>query len=122
MTEDNNYNFEAQLFDAESIIEASKDSVDDILARRIENKGNLQDQDERKKYAIYTFRLVAFYVFTILLITISCGLEWLKLSDTVILALLGGSLAQIIGLFAFVMKYLFPNKGYKNDNNSNSES
>lgn len=122
MTEDNNFNFEAQLFDAKSIIEASKDSVDDILARRIENKGNLQDQDERKKYAIYTFRLVAFYVFTILLITISCGMEWLKLSDTVILALLGGSLAQIIGLFAFVMKYLFPNKGHKTENNSNNES
>ncbi len=121
MTEENNrdYNFEAQLFDVDSIIEASKDSVDDILARRIENKGNLQDQNERKKYAIYTFRLVAFYVFTILFITVSCGLEWLKLSDTVILALLGGSLAQIIGLFAFVMKYLFPNKGQKTDNDTN---
>jgi type IV secretory pathway component VirB8 len=77
---------------------------------------SIQDREERKKYAFCTFILVCSYLLVVLVITIFSGIKinnssnLLNISDTVLITLQGTALAQIIGLFAFVMKYLFNTK------------
>ncbi|MCG8409868.1 MAG: hypothetical protein MI739_01120 [Bacteroidales bacterium] len=84
----------------------SKKTKDEIEAEQLEQDKN-QDRKERKKYASHTFWFVIVYVVVILLLVIATGLNYLKISDKILLALIVTSFAEIIGLFVFVMKYLF---------------
>ena len=84
-------------------------------------KDREQDRGERKRYAESTFWLVVFYISAVLLIVVNCGKGNLWLSDTILVALIVTSFAKIVGLFMFVMKYLFPNNG-KEDKNKKEES
>jgi hypothetical protein len=45
-----------------------------------------------------------------ILIVACCGLGWMVLSDKVIITLLTSTLADVIGIFSFVAKYLYHNK------------
>jgi Flp pilus assembly protein TadB len=76
---------------------------------KLENDSLEQDNRQRKLYAALTFSLVSAYIATVFVILFMCGLKMIYLSDKILMILLGTSLAQIIGLFTFVMKYLFPN-------------
>ncbi|MCG8579291.1 MAG: hypothetical protein MI866_05215 [Bacteroidales bacterium] len=72
-------------------------------------EGKKQDRGERKKYALLTYCLVVFYIVSVLTITILNGCNVIELSDPILIALIVTSFAKIVGLFVFVMKYLFDN-------------
>lgn len=69
-----------------------------------------QNRKEREKYAHKSYYLVLRYLFAVLLIIFLVGIKVISLSDSILLTLLGTSLLQIIGLFKYVMKYLFPSE------------
>lgn len=50
------------------------------------------------------------YMAVALLIVFLCGLFVMYLSDTVLVTLLTTTLADVIGIFGFVAKYLYHNK------------
>jgi hypothetical protein len=75
-----------------------------------ELKGNIQDREERKKYAdkIFWF-LVLFMTITLTSVFISI-FKFDQLSDTVIVTLLTTTSANVISIFAIVVRYLFRQK------------
>ena len=96
----------------------------DIKAEKL--KGRIQDREERKLYAKSTFKFLKIYTYIMLSILFLSGIKGkiflcniiglycfiipeFHLSDTVLITLISTSLASIVGIFAFVMKYLFKN-------------
>lgn len=71
------------------------------------DKNQTQDREQRKKYTKYTFILCVTYIFLVFLIVFLSGFQLMDVSNSVLIVLLSSSFAQIIGLFVFVMKYLF---------------
>ena len=71
-----------------------------------------QDREERKGYAKKLYWLIAVWLASVLLLLIAHGLTSIAffLSDSVILAIVGGTTLNVLGLFAIVTKYLFPAK------------
>lgn len=99
----------------------------------LENKANLlkesfaqeqldnikQDRFERKKYARWTFKFLCVFTGLVLLIVFLCATKGqilmfdfskFHLSDAVLITLITSSLTSIVGIFIFVMKYLFKGK------------
>ncbi|SDR86557.1 hypothetical protein SAMN05216490_0088 [Mucilaginibacter mallensis] len=70
-------------------------------------KGNKQDRKERKLYANLSFVLICMWLIIVLAIFVAIGQKKLTYSDTVIVALLTTTTANVIVIFNFVMKYLF---------------
>lgn len=66
-----------------------------------------QDRDQRKKFSKYIFIFMCFYMFISLVIVFFCGFSLMTLSDAVLITLLTTTLANVIGVFNFVAKYLF---------------
>lgn len=96
----------------------SNDSPSDVLDKRglnveeqrVRIKGISQNIEERKKYACYLFWLMVVYlVLTFGLLYID-GFRLLDfyLSDSVLIALITTTTANVIALFVLVVKYLFP--------------
>lgn len=97
------------------------------------NQGILDDLRARKKYGNRAFWVVVVWLIAILGILVTQGfLGHTKptatvtifgitlsvsrpviffLSDGVLIALIGGTTASVIGILGFVMKYLFPSRG-----------
>lgn len=92
--------------------------------RETELLGLKQDISERKEYAKKTFRLICIWltgVFLLLLfqgflgtnpsfLEFSNGYKLLikfNLADNVLIAVVGGTTASVIGIFVYVVKYLF---------------
>lgn len=78
----------------------------------------IQDIQERKSYASKIFFMVVGWLIIILAIIILGGIETnngriLKISDTVILALIGSTTINITTFFVIVTKYLFPSNQLK---------
>jgi hypothetical protein len=71
-----------------------------------------QDTGERKKYAKNIFILTCAWVAGIYIILLfqGFGLSGFKLSDSVLLAAIGSTTANIIGVFLIVTRYFFPKK------------
>lgn len=69
-----------------------------------------QDRKQRKPFSIALFIFMCIYMFMAMLIVICCGIGWLKLPDGVIITMLTTTLANIIGIFSFVAKYLYHSK------------
>lgn len=70
-----------------------------------------QDLDERKKYAKKTYRLITSSLFFILFITCAHGFShWstFKISDNILLALIGGVTVNVLGTYFIILKNLFP--------------
>lgn len=79
--------------------------------------GLRQDIDERKKYAKYFFILACLWLagITVLLLLQGFGSFWFglmpfKLSDTVLLAVIGSTTVNVLGILYVVATYLFPKK------------
>lgn len=66
-----------------------------------------QDRDERKRFSNYIFAFMCIYVLAAIVIVILTGCGVLMLSDTILVTLLTTALADVIGVFTFVAKYLF---------------
>ena len=82
-----------------------------------------QDISERKNYARKLFWMTCGWLIAVLLIVVATSVsvanpcwwpEWMptikfcKLSDAVLLALIGTTTANVLGLFVIVARYLFP--------------
>lgn len=76
-----------------------------LLRESIENEK--QNRGQRKIFSYCLFGFMCLYMATALVITILSGFLIIYLSDTVLVALLTTTLADVIGVFAFVAKYLF---------------
>lgn len=68
------------------------------------------DLDHRKRYSARLFWLVTGWLAFILLLVVVDGLALLEISDTVLVALIGSTTLNVIGLFAIVARYFFPKK------------
>jgi hypothetical protein len=74
-----------------------------------------QDRKERKIYADKTFKLISVWMIFIACAFTCIGFKWLQFSDSVVITLLTTTTVEVIGLFAIVATYLFPNNGVKKD-------
>lgn len=78
----------------------------------IQNESDTQDRDQRKDFAerVYYFACVYMvFVFLILFLSGSTGAHF-KLNDSVLVTLLRTTTANVIGVFAIVVTYLFSRK------------
>ncbi len=69
----------------------------------------------KEKYAGKALTLVVSWLVFVLLVFIACAWNWCHnyitpFNDNVLIALIGGSSANIIGLFAIVLRHIFPGK------------
>lgn len=72
---------------------------------------DLQQDREQRKYLSYAlFGFMCVYMLIALVIVFCCGFGWMFLSDKVLITLMTTTLADVIGIFGFVAKYLYHNK------------
>jgi amino acid permease len=81
-----------------------------------QTEGQKQDIQERKKYAQLFFYLSCAWLVAIVVIIMlqGFGAFWktpFKLSDSIVLAMIGSTTANVLGILYIVAKYLFPNRG-----------
>ena len=69
-----------------------------------------QDREQRKVLSYALFGFMCFYMLIALTIVFCCGFSWMYLSDKVLITLMTTTLADVIGIFGFVAKYLYHNK------------
>lgn len=97
--------------DPETQVERTTVERDKALA---EVAGLKQNIEERKKYASLIFRLICVWVTAVFLLLFLQGFgTWVKFSlpQSVILAFIGSTTLNVIGLFYIVAHYLFPDRG-----------
>ncbi|MCM1452433.1 MAG: hypothetical protein NC102_09245 [Clostridium sp.] len=70
-------------------------------------KGHKQDREQRKVFSFRIFWFMCAYMVLSLVIVFCCGFGCMQLSESVLIALLTTTLANVIGVFNFVAKYLF---------------
>lgn len=77
--------------------------------RKEELEGRRQDRLQRKAYADNIFTFLCMYMIIIFVIIFKHGslFNSFELSDSVIVALITTTTANIIGIFVFVVRYLF---------------
>jgi uncharacterized membrane protein (DUF485 family) len=87
-----------------------------------QTEGQKQDIKERKKYARLFFYLSCAWLVAIVAIIMLQGFGYsfwgapFKLSDSIVLAMIGSTTANVLGILYIVAKYLFPNRGRDDDN------
>ena len=81
------------------------------IQRLDEEIKDLQQDREQRKYLSYAlFGFMCFYMLIALSIVFCCGFGWMTLHDKVVITLMTTTLADVIGIFSFVVKYLYHNK------------
>lgn len=90
------------------------------VANKIRNEeleNRRQDRARRKVYADNLFTFLCFYMILVFFILYKSGSLYnsFELSDSVIIALITTTTANIIGIFAFVVRYLFKTPDDKNN-------
>jgi len=78
----------------------------------IENVGLRQNIEERKKYAHRIFVMICVWLVSVFLILILEGFGsalGFNLPERVVLAVVGSTTLNVVGIFYIVTKYLFPN-------------
>lgn len=89
------------------------DKTDDILLSYHKDKlheeieDSRQDRSQRKIFSYCIFGFMCLYMGVALSIVFMCGLGSMALSDATLITLLTTTLANVIGVFNFVAKYLF---------------
>ena len=75
----------------------------------IQNESDTQDRDQRKDFAERIFSFAAIYMLGVFFMIFISGTETTNftLSDNVLITLLGTTTANVIGVFAIVVTYLF---------------
>lgn len=89
-------------------VEVLKAKIDQLKEK---NEGLKQDREQRKIFSYVIFAFMCLYMASAMLIVFLCGNFDLSLSDGVLITLLTTTLANVIGVFNFVAKYLFNPKG-----------
>lgn len=77
---------------------------------REEIEGLKQDREQRKVFGYCIFCFMCVYMAVVIALVACCGFGFVTFSDTVLITLLTSTLAEIIGIFNFVAKYLFHKK------------
>lgn len=90
------------------------------VANKIRNEeleNRRQDRAQRKVYADNLFTFLCFYMVLVFIILYKNGSLYnsFELSDSVIIALITTTTANIIGIFVFVVRYLFKSPDDKNN-------
>lgn len=67
-----------------------------------------QDREQRKWFSAWIFGVVCIYLLIVLVLLYFTGFSLTRLSDTVLVALLTTTTANVIGLLVIVARYLFP--------------
>lgn len=75
-----------------------------------EIEGLKQDREQRKSFSKWIFIFTCIYMASSLSVACLCGLSIMQLSDKILFTLLSSTLAEVIGMFTFVAKYLFHHK------------
>ena len=80
-----------------------------------ETEGIKQDREERKVYAGKTFNLLCVYMVCVGILLLISGYSEpenakFHLSDPVLIAILGTTTTNVLGIFYFVANYLFPKR------------
>lgn len=74
-----------------------------------------QDREQRKYFSTWIFGVVCAYLLIVLVLLYLTGFSLTRLSDTVLVALLTTTTANVIGLLVIVARYLFPRNGNNKD-------
>lgn len=69
-----------------------------------------QDRSQRKIFSYCIFGFMCAYMAASIVIIFLCGFEVMHLDNSILVTLLTTTLANVIGVFNFVAKYLFHNK------------
>jgi hypothetical protein len=89
-------------------------SLLDKQARRAQIISIKQDIEERKKYAGRIFSLLSLWLIGLFVLLLLQGflshLHYFSLPDAVLLATIGGTTLNVIGIFIVVARYLFPRR------------
>ena len=103
----------------ESIVSLPNESQADLRIKYLhthidrlneEIEGLKQDRLQRKIFGYVIFGFMFLYMIAVLVLVYLQGFKAVCLSQTVTVTLLTTSLASVIGIFNFVVKYLFPNR------------
>ena len=78
-----------------------------IEKMREENENLKQDREQRKIFGYCIFAFMCVYMIIAISIVFMCGWGKIQLSDMVIITLIGSTLVEVIGIFNFVVRYLF---------------
>ncbi len=78
------------------------------LKLRLQNEQ--QNIEERKRYALRIFIMIACWLVAIIAIIVSEGFSWLEISDAVLIALISSTTVSVLAFFLAVTRYLFPNQ------------
>ena len=66
-----------------------------------------QNVEARKRYSHRIFIITTGWLVSVVFILVAVGLEWLKLPESVLIALLGTTTINVLGFFVIVIQYLF---------------
>lgn len=78
------------------------------IAQKDEEIASLkQDREQRKDFSKRIFVFMCLYMLVAISIVFCCGFGWMNLDNSVLITLLSTTLANVIGVFTFVAKYLF---------------
>ena len=76
-----------------------------------QTRGLRQDIKERKKYARWIYWLLCAWLAALFGLLLLRGFLHIDLTDKVLVALITGTTANVLGIFAIVVAYLFPKIG-----------
>jgi hypothetical protein len=102
-----------KLNDDESPVKLSHEDLDkqnrlaDLEQKREHLRSDIQDREERKKFATRVYYLVSFFLAISILVLVISGTSRIDLSDNVMITFLSTTTVNVIGIFAIVMRYLF---------------
>ena len=95
--------------------ETKKEAADlDQEEKTARVRGLLQDISERKLYANRIFWMLSLWLLGIFVLLLAQGFfsphHWFELDKSVLLAAIGGTTVNVIGIFVVVTRYLFPQR------------
>lgn len=102
-----------------AVRDPSLDEESKALLAALQKKNQLQDEKikdlqqdrEQRKYLSYAlFFFMCFYMIAALAFVAFCGFDVMQLGDSVLCVMLTTTLADVIGVFSFVAKYLYHSK------------
>ena len=93
----------SEVADEQNIL--SKSDMKRLVTERIKNIS--QDRSLRKIFAYVLFGFLAVYAVATVSLVYICGFGVAHLSDAVLITMLSTTLANVIGTFSFVAKYLY---------------
>ena len=91
--------------------EKARYEKESLISARLKNERDRRDQAAREVYSERVYLLAINWIVIVLTILCVDGCvqmnSYFEVSDNVMITLIGATTATVLGLFAFVMKYLF---------------